>query len=207
MQVTTNVISVPKAVVDNYLETLMASVDPILKEDDLPSKVSARMLRSALYTVIKSVVARHLRDLEFAGLFDGVISIDFPGFKWTRASKMIYAMDMLLPSVLKTLAEELAKGERNVDEYVEFLQACYSISVDEETSEILEKAESPSARRLEEHALGIVDANHRLMLGATAYNALRILNCVKQHMQEGRDPLSTLEDDLDLFMPWPVIDL
>lgn len=205
MQVTVNIVSIPKAVVDTYLETVMASMDPILKEEDLPSKASARMLRSAYAAAIKSIVSRHLRDLEFAGLFDGVISIDFPGFKWTRGSRLLYAMDMITPCVLKTLAEDLAKGERNLDEFMELLVAYRHQVVNESAEEVLEKSEGPSARRLEEHVLGIEDANFRLMLGVTSSNMLRVLSCVKQHMQEGREPLSTLADDLDILWPWPVV--
>lgn len=206
MQVTTNVVTLPKAVIDAYLDTLSASIDPILKEEDMPAKVQLQLLTNARMACDKSICVKHMKEIEAAGLFDGVVSIDFPGFKWTRGSKFVYAMEMIVPCIVKSLAEEMVREPRDISQYLDFLEAWHSIAVDKATGETLEGAEGPSARRLEEHALGLSEANFRMMVGETPTNILRVLNNVKCNLEMQVDtPLDTLELDLQYLVPLPVV--
>lgn len=208
MQVTTNVVTLPKAVIDAYMDTLSASIDPILKEEDMPAKVQLQLLSNARGACEKSICVKHMKELEAAGLFNGVVSIDFPGFKWNRGSKFIYAMEMLVPCIVKTLAEEMVKDPepRDLSLYFDFLEAWHNIAVDKATGETLEGAEGPSARRLEEHALGISEANFRMMVGETPTNIQRVLNNVKSNLEMQVDtPLDTLELDMEYLVPLPVV--
>lgn len=201
MQVTTNVITLPSSVLDNYLECLAASITPILKEEGISAVAQASMLRYAVAAVVKSVCVNNLSTLEGAGLFEGVKCIELPDFQWSRGSKLLYAYEMLIPSIVKTMAEQLAAGERNVQSYMDMLSAIRDINTCEAVEEALEKASGPSAKRLENHIDGIAQVNYTLMLGMTSGNILRVLNSVI----ENTEPLASLEEDLNLLVPTPLI--
>lgn len=206
MQVTVNVVTVPKIVIDSYLESLQECIGPILQEEDLPAKTQYSILSAAVAACNKSVCVKHVKDLEAAGLYEGVTSIDYPTFKWTKATRLLYAVDMITPCIAKSLAEEMIVEKRDLSRYYDFLEAWHSIWVNKSTGEQFDGLDSPSVRRLEEHVLGIAEANIRMMLGETPTNILRVLNNVKDAVESGVDtPLDTLEADLDILVPTPVI--
>lgn len=200
MQVTTNVVRLPSIVVDAYLDILKQSITPILSEENLPSKSQAKMLEMALFAAQKSVCMKFMKEIETAGLFEGVVSIDFPGFKWTRGSKFCYAVDCITPCLVKTMALEMVDG-RDVSEYLDFLEAWDALRVDSSASELLSDVEGPAARRLEDHILGLTRANATLMVGETPSVIMRLLSNVKTGLDNQVDtPLDMLDQDMELLM-------
>lgn len=204
MQVTKNMIQLPAVVVDAYLDVLKASVGPILDESDLPSKSLHNLLWSATRAAEKSICRKFAKEIEEAGMFSGVISIDFPGFKWTPAMKYSYSVEMFLPSFVYSIALAMPTGDRDLSFYRDYLTAYHEVSVDRIVAENLEGAEGPAARRLEEHALGLADVNVRLLVGETCSNILRVLDNVQGAMNADSDtPLDVLEDDMEFLAPSP----
>lgn len=200
MQVTTNVVRLPSIVVDAYLDILKQSITPILSEENLPSKSQAKMLEMALFAAQKSVCMKFMKEIETAGLFEGVVSIDFPGFKWTRGSKFCYAVDCITPCLVKTMALEMVDG-RDVSEYLDFLEAWDALRVDSSASELLSDVEGPAARRLEDHILGLTRVNATLMVGETPSVIMRLLSNVKTGLDNQVDtPLDMLDQDMELLM-------
>lgn len=206
MQVTVNVVTVPKAVIDDYLESLQECVGPFLQEEDLPAKTHYNLLSAAAAACTKSVCVKHLKELEVAGLFEGVTSIDYPTFKWTKATRLLFAIEMITPCIVKSLVEEMVTEKRDLTRYYDFLEVWHALWVDKATADQFDSLESPAVRRLETHVLGISEANFRMMLGETPTNILRVLNNVKDAIDAGVDtPLDTVEADLDILVPTPVI--
>lgn len=200
MQVTTNVVRLPSIVVDAYLDILKQSITPILSEENLPSKSQAKMLEMAQYAAQKSVCMKFMKELETAGLFEGVVSIDFPGFKWTRGAKFCYAVDCITPCLVKTMALEMVEG-RDISEYLDFLEAWDALRVDSSASELLSDVEGPAARRLEDHILGLTRVNATLMVGETPTVIMRLLSNVKTGLDNKVDtPLDMLDQDMELLM-------
>lgn len=206
MQVTTNVVQLPAVVIDAYLDILSASVGPILKEESLPAKAQHNLLWSASRAAEKSVCMKFIKEIEEAGLFSGVVSIDYPGFKWTRGMKYMYAVEMLVASMVYSIALAMPTNNRDLTNYLDYLEAWHSISVDRIVGENLEGAEGPAVRRLEEHALGLATANVSLLIGETSANILRVLNNVKAAMEAGSDtPLASVDADMEYLMASPTI--
>lgn len=207
MQVTVNVISLPPVIVDAFNDMLTASVTPIFNEDALPSKAQANLLSSAYFACQKSICMKFMPELEAAGMFDGVISIDYPGFKWTRGLKFCYAVDMIVPSLVKTMAELMVEG-REFPGFIDFIDAWEGIKIDKVTGDLLEHIEGPAARRLEEHALGLSKANCTLMVGETPTIIRRVLNNVAAALKAGADkPLDCLSNDMEFLVPNLVIEM
>lgn len=197
MQVTTNVVRLPSVVVDAYLDILKQSITPILSEENMPAKAQYKMLEFAHFAAQKSVCMKFAKELEAAGLYDGVVSIDFPGFKWTRGLKFCYAVDRIIPCLVKTMAEEMVTG-RDVSEYLDFLEAWDALRVDRSAGELLEDVEGPAARRLEDHILGLARVNSTLMVGETPSLIMRLLSNVKTGLENQVDtPLDMLELDME----------
>ena len=135
-----------------------------------------------------------------------VVSIDYPGFKWTRGMKYVYAVEMLVASMVYSIALAMPTNNRDLTNYLDYLEALHSISVDRIVGENLEGAEGPAVRRLEEHALGLATANVSLLIGETSTNILRVLNNVKAAMEAGSDtPLASVEADMEYLMDSPTI--
>lgn len=206
MQVTTNYVALPSHVIDAYLEALGASVSPLLKENDLPTKAMNNLLRSAARATDKSICRKFAKEIEEAGLFKDVVSIDFPSFRWTPALKYIYAVEMLVPCIVYSIAMEMPKGERDLAFYRDYLDVQHDVAVDRLVTDNLEGADGPVARRLEEHALGLADVNIRLLVGETASNIQRLLNNVHNAMvDETDDPLDSVKADMEYICPSPVV--
>lgn len=200
MQVTTNVVRLPSVVVDAYLDILKQSITPILSEENLPSKSQAKMIEVAQFAAQKSVCMKFMKEIEAAGLFENVISIDYPGFKWTRGSKFCYAVDCIPACLVKTMAIEMVGG-RDVSEYLDFLEAWDALRVDSAASELLNDVEGPAARRLEDHILGLTRANATLMVGETPSVIMRLLSNVKTGLDnQVETPLDMLDQDMELLM-------
>lgn len=207
MQVTVNVVSLPPVVVDAFNDMLTASVTPIFNEDALPSKAQAGLLAAAYFACQKSICMKFMPELESAGMFKDVVSIDYPGFKWNRGLKFCYAVDMIIPSLVKTMAELIVQG-RDFSGFMDFLEAWEGIKIDKATGELLEHIEGPAARRLEEHALGLCKANCSLMVGETPTIIRRVLNNVKGAVEVGSDtPLDCLTHDMEYLLPNLVVEL
>lgn len=199
MQVTVNVVSLPPVVVDAFLDILKASITPILAEE-LPAKAQKRLLDHAYHASCKSVCMRFMTELDEAGLFNAV-SIDYPSFKWGRGTKFCYAVDVITPCLVKTMAEEMVTG-RDVSEFVDFLEAWNTITIDKVTGDLLEDIEGPVARRLEEHALGLAQGNYNLMIGETPHMMLKLLGNVSRALANGsHTPLDCLEHDMEYLVP------
>jgi hypothetical protein len=200
MQVTVNVVSLPPVVVDAFNDMLNASVTPIFAEDALPSKAQSGLVEMAYFACSKSICMKFMPELEEAGLFKDVVSIDFPSFKWTRGMKFCYAVDMIMACLVKTMAEEMVKG-KEFNSFIDFLEAWRDIRIDKSTGDLLEHVEGPAARRLEEHALGLATANANLMVGETPTIMLQTLNDIKRAMEAGTDPLATLAINMEYLQP------
>lgn len=208
MQLTTHAVQLPKIVLDAYLDILAASVNPILQEEDLPAKVQHNLLWGAARATEKAICTKFMKEIEAAGLFSNVASIDFPAFQWNRGLKMIYAVEMLVPSIVYSLALEMPAKGRDLTFYFDYLEAVKQIAVDRVTEESLEGAEGPAARRIEKHALGLADANVRMMVGETSCNILRVLNNVLNGLQENVDtPLDSVSSDMEYILMSPVISI
>lgn len=206
MQVTTNYVALPSHVIDAYLEALGASVAPLLKENDMPSKAMNNLLWSAARATEKSICRKFAKEIEEAGLFKDVVSIDFPGFRWTPALKYSYAVEMLVPCMVYSIAMEMPENKRDLAFYRDYLDVHHDVAVDNLVASNLEGADGPAARRLEEHALGLADVNIRLLVGETAANILRLLNNVRNAMNEDTDtPLDNVKADMDYILPSPVV--
>lgn len=205
MQVTINVVRLPSTLLDAYLEMLSASINPILAEEDIPAKSQEKLLQSAFFACAKSICMKFEKEIEAAGMFKDVVSIDYPGFKWNRGLKFCYAVDMISPSIVKTLAEEMVEG-RDVSSFLDILEAWADIRIDKHTGDLLEHIEGPAARRLEEHALGLASANESLMIGETPLMMTRLLNNVKSNLEVGSDtPLDCLSQDMEFLLPSVVV--
>ena len=203
MQLTTHAVQLPKVILDAYLDILAARVNPILQEEDLSTKAQHNLLWSAARATEKSVCMKFMKELEAAGLFSNVASIDFPAFQWNRGLKFIYAVEMLVPSVVYSLALEMPSKERDLTCFFDYLEAMKEISVDRVIEENLEGAEGPAARRIEKHALGLADANVLMMGGETPCNILRVLNNVRNALNEQVDtPLDSVDADMEYLLPW-----
>ncbi len=208
MQLTTHAVQLPKVVLDAYLDILAASVNPILQEEDLPAKVQHNLLWLAARATEKSICTKFMKELEAAGLFSNVASIDFPAFQWNRSLKFIYAVEMLVPSIVYSLALEMPSKERDLTFYFDYLEAVKEIAVDRLVGDNLEGAEGPAARRIEKHILGLADANVRMLVGETSCNILRVLNNVRNGLQENLDtPLDTVSSDMEYIITSPVISI
>lgn len=204
MQVTTNVVTLPTSVINAYLEALEASAGPLLKESDLPSKAMHNLLWSASRAAEKSICRKYAKEIDEAGLFRDVISIDFPGFKWTPAIKYAYSMEMLVPCIVYSIANAMPEAKHDITFYRDYLEVVHDVAVDRIVSENLEGADGPAARRLEEHALGLADVNVRLLVGETAANVLRVINNVQEAIDAGVDtPLGSVKHDMDYLFPSP----
>lgn len=193
MQVTKNVVSLPSIVVDAYLDMLAKSVDPILSEEGLSSKVQDGLLSAAYYACTKSVCMKFMPEIEEAGLFN-VICLDNPAFKWNRGNKFVYAAGNIVACLVRTMAEEMAHSNRDVTAFMDFLEAWDAINIDKNTAELLEHAEGLAGKRLEEHALGLAKANSNLMVGETQHQILQLLRNVK-------NGLDTLDADMEYLVP------
>lgn len=204
MQVTVNAVSLPPVIVDAFNDLLTASITPIFAEDALSSKAQNGLVHSAYFACQKSICMKFMHELEEAGLFKDVVSIDYPSFKWTEGLKFCYAVEMIIACLMKTMVEEMAKG-REFSSFIDFLDAWRGIRIDKATGDLLEHIEGPAARRLEEHALGLCTANDNLMVGETPSVMLRMLNNVKRALDEGTDPLACLAIDMEYLQPNPVV--
>lgn len=206
MQVTINVVSLPEAFVTAYLDAYLTTIGPILNEEELSPKVAAPLLRNAVSAVVKSMTSKHLNELDKAGMFNGVTCIDYPGFVWTRAAKRLFAFEMLIPSVTKTLAEDLAAGRRDLKTFMDALSVQHRIAVDCGVEEAVDKVEGPLYNRLCEFVPSIMEANYRGMEGITSYAVLRALKNVSENMSlQVDDVLVNLQDDLDTLLPTPIV--
>lgn len=209
MKFTQNVVTLPKEVVDAYLDALMATVDPILKEEDVPACVLQDLIYAAGAAVRKSIVIKNLKALEEAGLFNGVTCVDYPGFTWTLGLKRLYAVNVFSLSLLRTLALDLAVGTRTLDDYLNYLEVCSKIELESGVHTALKDAPEAMQRRLEGVIGSITQANTKYMLGVTVENVLRLFKNVKDNleMQVDDGPLANLEDDMSLLMPEAVIEM
>lgn len=202
MQVTINTVTLPTVVLDAYLEQLNASIGPILAEEDLVSKAQHALLERAIFACSKSICMKFSKEIEEAGLFQGVISIDYPGFKWNSGLKFIYAVDQLTSCIVKSFAEEMIAGkERDLSMYFDFLVAWREISIDKATCDMMEHVEGPTARRLEEHALGLATVNARLMVGETPNIIIQTLHNVRDAISADKDPVQVLATDMEYLVP------
>lgn len=205
MQVTVNSVILPQNVIDAYIDTLNASITPIFTEDSVPAKAQEKLLVHAAFAATKSICMKFAKEIEEAGLYEGVVSIDFPSFKWTKGLKFCYAVDMFDVCVIRTLARAVFDG-RDISSYLDYLAAWHDLRIDKGTSDLLENIEGPAARRLEEHALGLAKANETLMVGATPLMMLNVLNNVKARMDKGEQfPLDGVAHDLEYLAPNQVI--
>lgn len=209
MKYTSNVITLPKEIADAYLEALMATTDPILKEEDLPAGVLLELLSAAAAASRKSIIAKHLKGLEEAGLFKGVTCIEYPGFVWTVGSMRLYAASVISLCLMKTLAEDLAADRRTLEDFIGYLEVVQRIELQASVDALLKDAPEATHRRMCGTVGSITQANCRYMLGYTVDNQLRMLKNIKSNkeMQVDDGPLANFDDDMSALMPEPVLDI
>lgn len=196
-------VTLPKDVVDAYLDALLMTTDPILKEEDVPATVVQDLLYAASAACCKSVIIKHLKSIEEAGLFKGVHCIESPDFKWTLGLKRLYAISVFQPNFVKTLAVDISEGRRNGEDYLNYLDTRHRVELEAGVHSALKDAPEAVQRRLEDAMLTITQANLKYMLGGTSENTIRLLRNVKDNleMQVDGGPLVNLEDDLSLIIP------
>lgn len=209
MKYTSNIVTLPRDITDAYLEALMTTTDPILKEEDLAAETLLELLGAAAAACRKMIIAKHLKGLEEAGLFKGVTCIDYPGFVWTAGSMRLYAASTFSICLMKTLAEDLAEDRRTLDDFISYLEIVQKIEVQASVNVALKDAPEAAHRRLCGTVGSITQANCRYMLGLTVDNQLRLLNNIKgnKEMQVDDGPMANFKDDMSAIMPEPVLDV
>lgn len=209
MKYTSNIITLPKEVVDAYLGALATTTDPILEEEDVAAHVLSDLLSAAAAACRKSVITKHLKSLEHAGMFKGVTCLDYPGFVWTLGSMRLYASAVFSVCLMKTLAEDLAAGTRDLESFLAYLDVVHKIELAGSVDLVLKDVSDAPRHRLSTTVGSITQANQRYMLGLTVDNMLRLFNNIKSNkeMQVDNGPLANFVDDMSILAPEPVVEL